>query len=91
MCVYIHIIDDTVFERRLNNNTWAFETKPKLPLQRCIEISEIGWDIPTRCALDNSGQWWVDNRHGHRLEKIDTPPYLGPEVTWTAKKSQESG
>lgn len=91
MSVYISIVNDTISQKRLNNNTWPFETKPELPLQRCIEIMEIGWDIPTRYVLDNSGQWWMDNAHGHNLKKTNTPPSLGPEVTWTAKKIQKSG
>lgn len=50
--------------------TWSFEKKPELPLKSHGEIWHIGWDIPTRWAVDASDQRWEDNAHGHPLQPV---------------------
>lgn len=71
MSIYIDIETNTEVERRLSNHTWPFEKQPKLPLRNHGEIWHVGWDIPTRWAIDNSGQRWEDNAHGHNLKPVN--------------------
>ncbi len=73
MCIYIDIRTSEKVEERLGNYTWPFEKQPELPFQNHGEIWHIGWEIPTRWAVDASGQRWEDNAHGHPLQPID--PY----------------
>lgn len=71
MHVYINIKNNTIVPKQLGNHIWPFETEPTLPLKNHGLTWDLGWDIPTRWALDNSDQFWEDNGHGHKLRKID--------------------
>lgn len=56
----------------------GFESKslPSLPLKGTGEIWEVGWDIPTRWAVDASGQTWRDNAHGGAMHRCKTEDLL---------------
>ena len=42
---------------------------PTLPLKNYGELWSTGWDIPTRWAVDAHLQCWMDDAHGHVLNK----------------------
>ena len=53
----------------LRNNALFFvgknhETAPALPLRVQGEHWSVGWDIPTRWAIDANGQCYMDGAHG---------------------------
>lgn len=41
------------------------------------EAWHVGWDIPTRWAIDEDLRCWADNGHGHPLFKRTTDEFLG--------------
>ncbi len=84
MC--IDLKNNIVVKNRINNNTWEFENKPEFPLLECGETFTIGWDIPTRSAVDSSGQQWEDNGHGFQLKKVDHLIDHGDACRYTAKE-----
>ena len=43
---------------------------PKLPLKTYGQFWHEGWDIPTYYAIDTDNICWMDNVHGHPLEKV---------------------
>ena len=67
--IYIDINTNTILDARKGNNSWPFDSIPKLPLKYHGQLWFKGWDIPTRFAIDTDGQWWMDNAHGHPLYK----------------------
>lgn len=50
---------------------------PSLPIKNHGEIWHVGWDIPTRWAIDNANECWVDNAHGSCLMKTTKEELLG--------------
>lgn len=57
MKIYIDLTKNTLCKQHpYHNLKWSFINKPILPLLECVEIYEVGWDIPTRWAKDNSNQ-----------------------------------
>lgn len=57
--------------------TFCIEEKcPKLPLWEHGEIRHLGWDIPTRYAIDADRGCWIDNAHGHPLVPIEKKEFL---------------
>lgn len=69
MSIHVNIKTNTEVEKQLGNHIWPFEKRPKLPLQKHGYTWHVGWDIPTRWAIDDSGQRWEDNGHGHDLKR----------------------
>jgi hypothetical protein len=51
---------------------------PSLPFKGFGEIWTTGWDIPTRWVIDGERRAWMDNAHGHALERC-TPERLVSE------------
>lgn len=49
---------------------------PALPLLGYGELYSTGWDIPTRWAIDANKVCWMDDAHGHPLEKISSQELL---------------
>ena len=60
-------------------NNLQFRTDEKTPgkITHFGEIWSIGWDIPTKWAIDEHGQCWMDNAHGHALEPVEQRVLLG--------------
>lgn len=55
------------------NRPFQFDTtkgEPKLPLRGFGEMWHTGWDIPTLWAVDGSGRSWMNNAHGHPLQRV---------------------
>lgn len=87
MKVYVNITKNTLCEQHpYSRIKWSFTSKPILPLLECVQINEIGWDIPIRWAKDNSNQWWKDNGHGHPLDKTQESPKDNPSNQYTEIK-----
>ena len=68
---YVNVKTNTSTMYRQGNHTWPFKGVPSLPFKRMGSIWHEGWDIPTRWAIDNKSQCWIDNGHGHPLEKCN--------------------
>jgi len=49
---------------------------PALPLLVHGEIQHVGWDIPTRYAIDGDRGCWMDNAHGHALMPVEKEELL---------------
>lgn len=69
--IAVDIRTQTPTEESLGENIWNFRGTPQLPIVASGEIWHIGWDIPTRWAVDSDDQWWMDNGHGHALTRCD--------------------
>lgn len=54
-----------------------FDGEPALPIVAQGEIWHVGWDIATQWAFDSNDQCWMDNAHGHSLEKVSWEGLLG--------------
>lgn len=82
--VRVRITDDGGVRRR-NDDLLFFaegfkpENLPALPLRGHGEIWTVGWDIPTRWAVDALGRAWADNAHGGAMDSC-TPDSLLSEA-----------
>lgn len=52
------------------------EHAPALPLKKFGEIWHVGWDIPTRFAIDAKNTCYIDNAHGHPMHPTSTSDFL---------------
>lgn len=48
----------------------------QLPLRAQGESWSVGWDIPTRWAIDGAGQCWLDDAHGGLLVPCEQAAFL---------------
>ena len=55
----------------------VFAEQPDLPLRGYGELWHSGWDIPTRWAVDDKGQCWMNNAHGGHLSKVTPEQLIG--------------
>lgn len=62
-----------------------FRKEPTLPLLLEGETMTVGWDIPTRWAVDSDKRCWMDNAHGHKLDTCKVTELL-KEVNYAQSK-----
>lgn len=56
---------------KVRGRALEFEVKVKVPALPLLAVGEawfVGWDIPTRWAIDANKQCWKDNAHGYPLQ-----------------------
>lgn len=49
---------------------------PALPLKRYGDMWHVGWDIPTRWAIDADNGCWMNDGHGGSMYPLEAPEHL---------------
>jgi len=65
---------------KVRDRALEFEVDSKIPALPLLAVGEawfVGWDIPTRWAIDANKQCWKDNAHGHPLQPCSEQELLG--------------
>ena len=60
---------------------------PALPIKGHGEIEHMGWDIPTRWAIDSENICWMDGAHGGSLHPVSRKTLLSETDEYSDKKT----